>query len=106
VRRPTGLRGVVGTPAVTVTVVALASLGPYLWYVDPEAWLFGLGGLGVIGWTLEANTAVAHYTAWKREWDGMLPGGPPRRATDSRAFRGAMLALVVLAFAVFMGTQS
>lgn len=105
-RRPAGLRGVVGTPVVTVAVIAFASLGPYLWYLEPEAWFFGLAGLGIIGWALEANTAVAHYTAWKREWDGMLPGGPPPRATDSPLFRGAMLALVVLAFLVFLGTQS
>lgn len=105
-RRPGGLRGVVGTPAVTVVVMAVAAVGPYLWYCDPEAFLFGLGGLAMMGWTLEANTAVARYTAWKREWDGMLPGGPPARATDHPVFRGAMLALIVVAFLAFLGAQS
>lgn len=104
-KRPAGLRGVVGTPIVTLLVVAGACLGPYAWYVNPDAWPLALAGLCVIGWAAEANAAVAHYKAWKREWDAMGPGGARARVSDRPAFKVAVLALTVVALAVFLSAH-
>ncbi len=104
-KRPDGLRGVVGTPVVTLLVVAGACLGPYAWYVNPDAWPLAVAGLCVIGWVANANAAVARYTAWKRQWDAMGPGGAPPRVSDRPAFKVAVLVLAVVALAVFLSAH-
>jgi hypothetical protein len=90
---------------VTFAVVAGACLGPYAWYMNPDAWPLGMAGLMVMGWTAEANAAVARYAAWKREWDGMGPGGARPRASDRPGFKVAALALVVVGLAVFLAAH-
>jgi hypothetical protein len=104
-KRPGGLRGVVGTPVVTLLVVAGACLGPYAWYMNPDAWPLGVAGLWVIGWVANANAAVARYTAWKRQWDAMGPGGAAPRVSDRPAFKVAVLVLAVVALAVFLSAH-
>jgi hypothetical protein len=98
-RKPSGLQAVVGQPIVTLAILGAGSFCLYLWYLDSDVAVLGLAALWAMGWTLNANTKVAEFRAWKRAWDSMAPGGPRARLSDSPAFRW----LVLLAMAAAAG---
>jgi hypothetical protein len=92
----------VGTPAVTCVVVGLCCWCLYIWYLNPDATLLGFAALAAMGWTHKANSEVARYRAWKRAWDSLAPGGPPRRRTDHPAFQVAVVAMLAIAMGVYL----
>lgn len=95
-RRPKGIRWLVGQPIVTAPLVALGAYCLYVWYRDPDAAVLGIAALVAIGWAIEANTKVTEYKAWKRAWDGMAPGGARPRMAEHPVVRVGALIVIAL----------
>lgn len=101
-KRPRGLRGLAGTPIVTLAVLAAGGWCLYQWFLNQDAMAVGLVGLFAICWTMAANSDVAQYTAWKRAWDSMAPGGSPDGAMDHPAAKIGILVLVATGLGVYL----
>lgn len=100
-KRPGGLRGLVGQPIVTLAVMGAGGYCLYVWLTRPGATLLGLAALWVMGWTLNANGKVAEYKAWKRAWDGMAPDWRPH-LSDHPIIRVGALAIVVSVVGLYL----
>ena len=95
-KRPAGLRWVVGQPVVTLAAMGGGLFCLYLWYREPGLWFVGIAALMFMGWVMKAQSDVAAYKAWKREWDSMAPGGARPRSRDAPGVR-ALMAMAVFA---------
>lgn len=57
--------------ALPMTIAALGS--GYATWADIQAWPLAALMLPLAGWSLEANTVMARYKAWKRQWEDLAP---------------------------------
>lgn len=100
-KKPGGLVGVVGTPAITGIISVAACFCLYAWYLDSDAAILGVGALAVMAWTMRANAKVAEYTAWKRAWDSLAPGEAPRPSSNAPPLKIA-IAVAVIGALIFL----
>lgn len=101
-RKPSGLKGFVGQPPVTLAILGAGAFCLYAWYNNSEAGFLGIGALLAMGWAMEANAKVAQYKAWKRAWDSMAPGDAPVRMGDRPVVRFVAFFGMVAGVAYFL----
>jgi hypothetical protein len=75
-KKPGGLSGFAGQPAVTLAVVGVGLVALYQVYLNHDAWPLGLVAIAIMGWVTKAHEEVRAYRQWKQAWDGMAPEGP------------------------------
>ncbi len=104
-RPPSGIQAVVGSPVGTLITVGAACLGPYAWYMSPNAWPLALAGLWLMVWASIAHNAVARYRAYQREWDDMAPGGARRLRSVHPAIRAVVLAVALVGMVTLLASH-
>jgi len=104
-KKPGGLRGFVGQPAVTLIAVGACLFLLYQWYLDGDAWFIGVAALVALIWIGKANSEVAAYRAWKQAWDAMAPQDARPGVWQAPWVRPAGAVVAVLLLGAFLITH-